>query len=200
MNILKPRKTNFQDDMNKIINSTQKIEITSLRKSKSLLEKYNIGINEKENKYIDILIGLSKQPDSIKMLFETSIQDCRNLLELSLEDDNNFISVNDILDMEKCIEFFLEIGKLENLQTKEDIEIINLIKENSSKHNDILIYFQKYIDNYNQIIALKGTLNKSEFLKYQVQELFDGAIFTLSNTRKMPFVCNYKLKKKEKKK
>ena len=196
LKILNPKKTSFQDDMNYIIKSIQKNDIATLKKCKNNLEKYKIKIDEKENKYIDILIVLGKQPESFKMLLETSIQDCRNLQELSLENDNNFISVNDILDMEKCIEFFLEIGKLEDLKSKEDIEIINLIKENSSKHIDILLYFQKYLNNYNQIIALKGTLNKSEFLKYQIHELFDGAIFYLSNNRKDSFIYTYKQKEK----
>ena len=193
---LNPNKTNFQDDINTIIKLIQKRDIENLKECKNILEKYNISLDDKENKNIEILILLNSQPDSIKFLLETSIQDCRNLQELSLENDNNFISVNDILDMEKCVEFFLEIGKLEDLKTKDDLEIINLIKENTTKHPDILLYIKKYADNFNQIIALKGTLNKSEFLKYQIQALFDGAVFDLSNKRNKSFICTYKQKDK----
>ena len=193
---LNPKKSNFQDDINTIIQLIQKRDIENIKKCKNILEKYNISLDDKENKYIEILMLLNNQPDSIKFLLETSVQDCRNLQELSLENDNNFISVNDILDMEKCVEFFLEIGKLEDLQSKDDLAIINLIKENTSKHPDILLYIKKYADNFNQIMALKGTLNKSEFLKYQIQALFEGAVFDLSNKRNKSFICTYRQKDK----
>ena len=196
---LNPKKTNFQDDINTINELIQKRDIENIKKCKNLLENYNISLDDKENKYIEILILLNNQPDSIKFLLETSIQDCRNLQELSLENDNNFISVNDILDMEKCVEFFLEIGKLEDLKSKEDYEIINLLRDNTSKHPDILLYIKKYADNFNQIIALKGTLNKSEFLKHQIQALFDNAVFDLSNKRNDQFLCTYIQKDKKNK-
>ena len=37
-------------------------------------------------------------------------------------------------------------------------------------------------------------MNKSEVLKYQIQALFDGAIFTLSSNRLQSFICSYKQK------
>ena len=189
--ILNPIKTNFQDDIITITKSLFKSDIEELKKCKKILDGYNIDIYNKENIYIELLIMLNRIPESIKFLLETSIQECRNLQELTLENDNNFVSVNDILDMEKCIEFFAKIGQLKELKNKEDIEILNLIKKNASENKDILIYIKKYIENYNQIISLKGTLNKSEFLKYQIQALFYGAIFNLSNGRKESFTCIY---------
>ena len=189
--IIIPKKTIFQDDINKIIKSLQTNEIKELRKCNEILKNYNIDIFGKDNKYIDILINLNKRKESIKMLFEMTIQDCRNLQELSLEDDNNYLSVNDILDLEKCVEFFISLGKLDELKNKKDIEIIESIRLKTAENPDIIIYFQKYVENYTQIIALKGTLNKSEFLKYRIRELFNGAIFILSNGKNNCFECSY---------
>ena len=191
LEILNPIKTNFQSDINSIIKSLQKSDIETLKNCKNTLMKYNIDIYDNTSLYIQLLIMLNRIPLSIKFLLETSIQDCRNLQELTLENDNNFVSVNDILDMEKCIEFFVEIGQLEQLKNKKDIEILNLIKNNTSKHKDILVYIKKYVENYNQIISLKGTLNKSEFLRYKIQTLFSGAIFKLSNKKNESFICTY---------
>ena len=192
---LEPQKTNLKEDIDNLINSLRiKKDVNTIRNCKEILDKYNINIDEKENKYIDILIKLKEQPDSSLFLFKTSIPDCRNLQELTLESDDNFITVNDIMDMEKCVEFFFKLGKLEDLKKKTDIEIIDLLKENSSKHKDILVYFEKFISNYNQIKNLQASLNKSEVLKYQIQALFDGAIFTLSSNRLQSFICSYKQK------
>ena len=201
--IINAKKTNFQDDINSMIKHLHGNEIKEIRKCNEILNKYNINIRENENgngnKYIDILINLNKRPESIKMIFETSIQDCRNLQELSLENDNSFLSVNDILDMEKCVEFIIGIGKLEDLKNKNDFEILDSIRLKAADNQDIILYFKKFVENYTQIIALKGTLNKSEFLKYQIRELFDGAIFILSNGRNNSFVCSYLHKDQNKK-
>jgi len=80
-------------------------DINNIKKSKEILYQYEIDINNKDNKFIDILLKLKQQPDSCIVLSNTTIQDCRNLQELSLEIEDNFVTVNDILDMEKCIEF-----------------------------------------------------------------------------------------------
>ena len=189
LEVLNPIETNFKNDINLIIKSLQKSDIETIRKCKYILEKYNIDIFDNESLYIQFFIILNRIPLSTKFLFETSIQDCRNFQELTLENDNNYVSVNDILDMEKCIEFCMEIGKLELLKNKKDIEIFNLIKNNTSKYKDILVYIKRYVENYNQIMSLKGTLNKSEFLKYKIQTLFSGSIFKLSNKKNESFIC-----------
>ena len=156
------------------------------------MNKYGINISEKDNKYIDILLKLRLQPESITLLLKTTVQDCRNLQELSSESDNVFISINDLLDMEKCVEFLLKLGKSEELKQKNDIDIIQLLKENASNDNNISLYFQKFVDNYSQIkLLMQSSLNKSEVLKYQIQDLLNGASIILSNSRDNSFICSY---------
>ena len=58
---------------------------------------------------------LKEQPDSVKYLFEIKIDDCRKFQELVGEMDNGFLSSNDILDLEKCVELMSKIGTIKTI-------------------------------------------------------------------------------------
>ena len=200
--IIKSKRTGFSEDLDFIIKSLQNPKnIDIIKECKEKLDKYDINILDKDNNnniYIDILIKLKIQEEAIKLLLKTSIQDCRHLQELSGESDNNFLSVNDILYMEKCIEFLINAKINKNSNQQNDIDIIKSMKENASKDKNILLYFEKYIANYSQInLLLTTSLNKSEILKYQIQEILEGAEFILSNTRDNSFQCTYYLKEQK---
>ena len=190
---LKVPKTNFFEDIKDITKKLQeKKDIDTIRNCKNkLIELKIMDEGEKDNKLIEILFEFKKQPESIIFLFKTSIQDCRNLQEVATQSDNNYVNVNDLLDMEKCIEFCLNIGKLEDLKNINDNEIINKLKENVSKNEGILVYIQSYVNNYGQIKMLQGSLDKSEALKYIVQGLFNSSTYVLSNNEKDKFKCTY---------
>ena len=190
---LKVNKTNFSDEIKDIIKKLQeKKDIDTIRSCKQKLIGLKImDEKEKDNKLIDILLEFKKQPESIIFLFEKSIQECRNLQEVATQSDNNYVNVNDLLDMEKCIEFCLSIGKLEDLKNINDNEIINKLKENVSKNEGILVYIQSYVNNFGQIIMLQASLDKSEALKYIVQGLFNSSTYFLSNKETDKFKCTY---------
>ena len=194
---LQIQKTNFSNDIKQIINILiYNKDINNIKKSKEILFQYGIDINNKNNAFIDILLKLKQQPDSCILLSTTTIQDCRNLQELSLEIEDNFVTVNDILDMEKCIEF---LGQSKDLKKQNDIDVINSLSKKASNNKDISIYFEKFVNNYSQILNLQNTLNKSEMLKYQIYALFDGATFTLTNKKEESFLCIYKQKEEKSK-
>ena len=197
--ILKSKETEFTKDLKKIIESLQNLnDINKINKCKETLDKYDINILDKENNiYIDILIKLKIQEKAIELLLKTSIEECRHLQELCGESDNNFISVNDILDMEKCIEFLKKAKITKDSNKQNDIDIIKSIKENASKNKNILLHFEKYIANYSQINLLTTSSNKSEVLKYQIQEILNGAEFILSNAKDTSFECTYDSKEVE---
>ena len=197
---IKAKRTQFSEEIQNIIMKLkEKKDINTIKYCYNKLIELNIldkkvkGV--KENNYIDILIKFIEQPDSIKFLLETSIQEVGNLQELASENDNNYVTVNDIMDMGKCVEFFKNIGlgNFEDLANKDDKDIIYKIKENVPKNKDIFVYFEKYVNNYGQINMLKSSLDKSEVLKYKVQALFNGSHFILSNTKKDEdsFKCIY---------
>ena len=194
---LQTQKTKFSNDIKEISDILiNKKDINNIKKSKEILYQYGIDISNKDNNFINILLKLKQQPDSCILLSTTTIQDCRNLQELSLETEDNFVTVNDILDMEKCIEF---LGQSKDLKKQNDLDVISSLTKKASNNKDISIYFEKFVNNYSQIRNLQTTLNKSEMLKYQIYALFDGATFTLTNKKEESFLCVYKQKEEKSK-
>jgi hypothetical protein len=108
------------------------------------------------------------------------------------------VSTNDILDMEKCIEFLLDFKQLKENE-KTDIEIINILKQKIIDKEKIILYFKKYVINFAQIKTLNSSFSKSENLKNQINAIFKNAIFEIINDKRKPFICIYNnnLDKKE---
>ena len=102
-----------------------------------------------------------------------------------MENDDNFIGINDILNMERCIVFLKNI-KENKLNARDFIELLKI--ELKEKH-DILYTCQNFISNYNQIKILQKFLDKSEALKFKIQKIFNGSTFILSNNMKSPIEC-----------
>jgi len=88
--------------------------------------------------------------EKIQLLFNMIIQECGYLKEILPQNDNSFISVNDILDMEKSTQFFKDLGNLDDLKLKENIS--------KSEYENILIQFNKFIINYGHMKALQSSL------------------------------------------
>ena len=137
-------------------------DIIVIKRCKENLKNLKIDIDDKNNSYIDILIRFKLHPEIIPFLFKKTIEDCRNLQEILSENENSFVTANDILDLEKCIVFMKGLGKLEELKNKNDNEVINLFKDEFSKKNDIFIYFTRLLNNYAQIELLLSHLDKSK--------------------------------------
>ena len=145
---IKTKETNLTSDLKNIINNLkEKEEIEVIKVSKQKLEEYGIDIyfdkDNSDSKYLMILTELNKNKECIDFLFNTSLEDCGKLKELSLESDNNIVSTNDILDMEKCIEFLLDFKQLKENE-KTDLEIVNLLKQKIIEKEKIILYFKKY--------------------------------------------------------
>ena len=192
---IKRKITNLTNDLKLIIkNLKEKDKIEIIKESKEKLEEYGIDIYfDKDNsnsKYLIILTELNKNKECIEFLFNTSLEDCGKLKELSLESDNNIVSTNDILDMEKCIEFLLDFKQLKENE-KTDIEIINLLKQKVLDKEKIILYFKKYVVNFAQIKTLNSSFSKSENLKNQINAIFKDAIFEILNDKQKPFTCIY---------
>ena len=131
------QKTKFSNDIKGILDILiNKKDINNIKKSKEILYQYGIDISNKDNNFINILLKLKQQPDSCILLSTTTIQDCRNLQELSLEIEDNFVTVNDILDMEKCIEF---LGQSKDLKRQNDLDAISSLAKKASNNKDISI-------------------------------------------------------------
>ena len=192
---IKIKETNLTSDLKNIINNLkEKEEIEVIKVCKQKLEEYGIDIyfdkDNSDSKYLMILTELNKNKECIDFLFNTSLEDCGKLKELSLESDNNIVSTNDILDMEKCIEFLLDFKQLKENE-KTDLEIVNLLKQKIIEKEKIILYFKKYVVNFAQIKTLNSSFSKSENLKNQINAIFKNAIFEILNDKRKPFICIY---------
>ena len=195
INAIKPVKTDFIKNIeNIIINSKEKKDLETIKLSNEKLIELGIFYeteSEGENKFINILLKLREKSDSILFLLKTTSQDLINLQEIASSNDNNYNIVNiiDILDMEKCVNFFKDIGTLEDMKKMNDIDIIRKIKQKVEEKKDINIYFQKYVNSYGQIKLLLSSVDKSEFIKYKIETIFKGSKFILSNKKDEFFKC-----------
>ena len=175
----------FKEISTIIINLKDKIDINMIKSCKKKLKDLNIDIDKDDSDYIDLLISLNEQPESITFLLKSTPDECQNLQELAVENDNSYISVNDIFNMEKCIDFFKSFN--ENKSKAKDI--LDSLKIKLKEKHDILIAFKNFISNYSQIKILQTSLDKSEVLKYKIQKIFNGSKFILSNDMKSPIKC-----------
>ena len=200
INTIEPNKTNFIKDIEKIIKQMKENnDIQTIKECNEKLIELNVikkNENEGENKLINILLKFREQQDSILFLLKLSNQDLANLQEIASSNDNNYniVTIIDILDMEKCIDFFREIGTLDDLKKMKDCDIIEKMNKKGQDKKDINVYFEKYVDNYGQIQLLKTSVNMSEFIKYIIEKLFKGSEFLLSNKKGEFFKCNYEIK------
>ena len=186
-------KININDDnfskeiSNIIIDLKDKININIIKSCKKKLKDLNIDIDKDDSDYIDLLISFNEQPELITFLLKSTPDECQNLQELAVENDNSYISVNDIFNMEKCIDFF----KCFNENKSNAKGILDLLKIKLKEKHDILFAFKNFITNYSQIKILQTSLDKSEVLKYKIQKIFNGSIFILSNDMKSPIKCKF---------
>ena len=203
---INPKNTNFMNEINDIIikiNQNKDIETIKICNNK-LKELKIFDGNEKNNRLIKILIKFKEHPDSILYLLNKTNQDLNNLQEIASLNENGIVIINDILDMAKCIDFFKKIGTLEEIQKMSDNELIEKMDTNVKENKYIDIYFENYINSYDQIRILEITVDRSEFLKSKILELFNGCEFLLSNSKQelndskeILFKCSYRKKIKE---
>ena len=200
-------KTNFSKCIEDIIASMKlNKDIQTIKFCNNILKDLKIfDGKEKENKLINILIKFKEQPDSIQFLLKTKAQDITNLQEIaSSNDKNNFVTVNDILDLGKCVEFFKTIGTLEQIKGMKDSDIYEKMKNKVKEKEDISVLLERYVNNFSQIKLLETSVDKTKFLKYQIQTIFKGCEFVLSNekediakSKELLFKCKYKNEKNE---
>ena len=186
-------RTDFYETIKDIISKVEsRDDINLVRNSMKELENKNIMNFTEKNNYIDVLRKFKDQPDAISFLFDISIDDCRKYQEWSLENDDEFITQNDILDLEKCVLFFEKLGKKNEIQKKADRDLISDFKRIANDDNAISIYIDKYINNYGQIKDLVNRgLDGSEISKKKILFIYESSEFTITNKKGEFFTCKY---------
>ena len=156
----------------------------SISKAVEELSKANIDIkmildetSVLKNNYLNILKMLSEQ--SIKFLLKISLVQCLEFREKVEDDEYEFISPYDIMDLEKCFIFIQSLKVENNFSNISDLELIKLfIKKIQASSEDLGIYFKSYTTNF---IEIKN-------LFYGIK---DGSNFTLRNTNTKFFYGKY---------
>ena len=194
--------TDFYKMINTIIsNIYKKRDIYIIKQSMDELEHYGILSfeNNINNSYIEILKKFREQPDSIDFLLNTTIEDCRNLQDFNRDNDDEFLTPNDILDFEKCIEFMRKLGTKKDMKNITDKDLLikfqDLVLDNDN--NKIELLFEKYINNYGELKELmtRGFAN-TEISRKKISDLHENSEFILKNIKGEFFVCKYYEKSK----
>ena len=197
---IQPTKTKYIDDIENLIKvMREKNDIKTIEISYNNLKKLiNLDENGNKNQLIHILIKLKEQPESIGFLLDKNKDEIGKLHEIATLDENKFVNANDILDLEKCFEFFLKIGQgdVKGMQNMTDTAIIQEMETIFKNQKDIYAYFERYVNNFGQIKMLQSSVNIEESLKYKIKSLFNGCKFFLSNDnpknkKEILFVCKY---------
>jgi hypothetical protein len=106
--------------------------------------------------------------------------------------DDEFITQNDILDLEKCVLFFEKLGKKDEIIKKKDKDLISDLKRIANGDNVIPIYFEKYVNNYGQIKELVNRgLDGSEISKKKILLIYENSEFIVTNSKDNFFKCNF---------
>jgi hypothetical protein len=198
------------DKLKEIINNLEKsneekVIVKAIDDLKTFKINIDIIYDEDNQNYLNILLKLKEQPEAITFLLKKTIDDCRSIQELVGEIDNAFINANDILDLEKCVDFINKLGSEQELKKAKDIDIIESFKNELEKHKDkdIQICFTRFVNNYSEIKSLVDYgLDKSEASKKKIELICEKSEFILSNIKEAFFKAKYyeKITDKEDKK
>jgi len=196
-------KNELWDLVNDIIKNSDNLNDENVLKNYiNELKKYNIDIDKifESDNYLNILLVLEKNPDSISFLIGKTEQDCRNLQEAAVDNDNGLLNVNNIKDFEECVKFINKFGDEGNLKQMDSVKFFNSLQSEVKKNKDIIFYFSKYINDYEELKNLYETkFDKSAASKRIIIAIGEEAIFTLKNENKIfsEEIIKSKLRKKE---
>ena len=131
--------------------------------------------------YLNILLNLKEEPKAISFLLEKNEDDCKSLKEAAGGDDNALLSIQDIDDFRTCIIF---IKKLGNRKKMNDCDFFKAFQENVKKTKDIQLYFNRYVNIYNELKKLfKNKFDKLATSKQKIIYICENSVFNLKNKK-----------------
>ena len=186
--------------LSKLQNSNKKEDIEESISNLNKIERNIDSKNTNNKKYLNILLQLKEQPESITLLLKKKEEDCRYLQELAGEMDNGLLNSNDILVLEKCVIFMKKLGNEETFKNKIDIEGLQSFKEKvENDQNNIDILLTNYVNNYPEIKSLfEIGYDKSGTSKQTILLICKKSKFVLRNIKGKFFKGEYYDDKNEK--
>ena len=189
-------KGNLWNLVDEILKNKEKLNnLVDLMKYIGNLRKNNIDIdilydkNYEYDNYLNILLNLKEEPKSISFLLEKNEDDCKSLKEAAGGDDNALLSIQDIDDFRTCIIF---IKKLGNRKKMNDCDFFKVFQENVKKTKDIQLYFNRYVNIYNELKKLfQKKFDKSAGAKQKIVYICKNSVFKLKNKQHRFFLGYY---------
>ena len=140
--LLGVKKTYYYNSI-KIIhkNLNESKDISTIKLSESILEKYGFKINDNTNKFQNLLIKLKDKKEEKDFLFEKKNQNefLKKLQQINDEANNLFIGFDKV---------FSFISKYVNSKDKMDKDIIHEIKDDFNNDESLQTSFDNYLDKF----------------------------------------------------
>ena len=179
----KVKQTDFFKDLKEFQNNlSENIAPEKITLYGKQLEKYGINVLEtkaEEQDYLNILHSLYKKKGALEFVINLKNDDCHNLQEICSETENTFVTLGDIIDMEKVSKFMKNL--IGDITKKTDLELIALFKEKVQQTKNIAIIFEQYANNARQIQELYSEkLDKSQATLKKIKFILADSEFKLS--------------------
>ena len=144
-----------------------------------------------KNNYLKLLSLLHE--DSINFLIKRTSEDCQTLKELVGQDDSQFLTINTIIDLEKCVGFMNSLGKEEELKTINYNDLIQLFVDKTKESNEKLVLrFTSYTNNFIEIKKLfESRLDKSAASRQMIESILKSSKFILKSSKSESFFGEY---------
>ena len=171
-----------------------------LKMSIEILEALGIDIMNKDNYFIDILLILQEKPEIIEFLLKKNVEECGLLYDTL--DNNDFLKISDIIDLEKCVEFMNSLGNIDEIKQMKDYELIEKAKSSKLICENLKLNFKNFIEHFDDINRIiKEKFDKSEASRQKIIYISQYSYFQLSSISKNFFegIYKYNIKDEQKK-
>ena len=201
--IIEAKKDIFSDKIDQIIKSLEKsYNEKDINEAKEFLKSANVDIDilynkeyEKthKNNYLNILKMFREHSDSINFLKGKTSMVCHALKEFIGEEESGLLTINDIIDFEKCVEFMNPQKSQQNFSDMNDVDLIKLFIDKIENSNEALeARFKTYTGNYSQIKTLfDSKLNISEASRQKISFICKKSEFIVKYVKEVDFEGSY---------
>ena len=161
-----------------------------LKMSIEILEALGLDLKNEDNYFINIILCLRREPEVIKFLLGKNVEECGLLYDAL--DNNEFLKISDIIDLEKCVEYMNSLGNEDELKEMKDYELIEKAKSSNLMSKNLEINFINFINHFDDIKEIiKETFDKSEASRQKISYISKNSTFCLSTIAKNFFEGKY---------
>ena len=166
-----------------------------LIKSIKVLGSLDKDLINKENYFVQILLSLRQKPEAIKFLLLKD-KDEFELLYGNL-DNNDFLRISDVIDLEKCVEYMKSLGSIDEFKQMKDYELIKKAKYSNLISKNLVINFNNFINHF-EVIKERIFDKSEEGILIKINCICQNSSFYLSSNKKNYFEGKYFINDEEK--